>query len=66
MELAHQASYRNNTLGLPSLCPRDNITKIKVSKLFILSIYVCVALRFKELFEFSLHSATHGVSWGQC
>lgn len=41
MELAHQASYRNNTLGLPSLCPTNNITKVKVSKVFILSISAC-------------------------
>ena len=27
-DLIHQAAYRSNTLGLPSLCPEDNICNI--------------------------------------
>ena len=27
-DLVHQAAYRSNTLGLPSLCPEENICKI--------------------------------------
>lgn len=27
-DLIHQAAYRENTLGLPSLCPDNNISKI--------------------------------------
>ena len=27
-DLIHQAAYRDNTLGLPSLCPEGNIRKI--------------------------------------
>lgn len=33
MELIHQAAYRSNTLGLPSLCPSENIDKISVQQL---------------------------------
>lgn len=33
MELIHQAAYRNNTLGLHSICPEENITKICSSDL---------------------------------
>ena len=28
-DLIHQAAYRENTLGLPSLCPENNISKIR-------------------------------------
>ena len=31
MELAHQASYRNNTLGLPALCLPETASNIKVT-----------------------------------
>nr|XP_042898571.1 mitochondrial-processing peptidase subunit alpha isoform X2 [Parasteatoda tepidariorum] len=34
MELIHQAAYRENTLGLPKLCPPENILKIDRSILF--------------------------------
>ena len=30
MDLIHQASYRNNTLGLPEICTPDNISNIQV------------------------------------
>lgn len=32
-DLIHQASYRENTLGLPSLCPEDNIHNIERDEL---------------------------------
>ncbi|XP_022106049.1 mitochondrial-processing peptidase subunit alpha-like [Acanthaster planci] len=28
MEMIHQAAYKNNTLGLPKLCPADNIARM--------------------------------------
>ena len=31
MELSHQASYRDNTLGLPRLCPKNAIGNVAVS-----------------------------------
>jgi processing peptidase subunit alpha len=42
MDLVHQAAYSNNTLGLPSLCPSDNISKITIEevKRFVASHYV--------------------------
>ena len=30
MDLAHQASYRDNTLGLPGLCTPDTVNNINV------------------------------------
>ena len=32
-DLVHQAAYRENTLGLPSLCPEDNIRTIEREEL---------------------------------
>jgi processing peptidase subunit alpha len=32
-ELLHQAAYKNNTLGLPGMCPEENLRKIEVSEL---------------------------------
>lgn len=32
-ELIHQASYRDNTLGLPNICPEENIGKISRQEL---------------------------------
>ena len=29
-----QAGYRNNTLGLPKLCPEENISKVNASTLY--------------------------------
>ena len=34
MLLCFQAGYRNNTLGLPKLCPVDNIDKIDTPQLY--------------------------------
>lgn len=41
-ELLHQAAYKNNTLGLPSICPEENLQKITASELrqFLASHYV--------------------------
>jgi len=33
IELLHQASYRNNTLGLPCICPEENLGKISRDEL---------------------------------
>ena len=42
VELLHQAAYRDNTLGLPNLCPEENIPKITSSELrtFLASHYL--------------------------
>lgn len=34
MEMIHKAAYRNNTLGLPKLCPAENIALIDRKTLF--------------------------------
>lgn len=34
MDMVHAAAYRDNTLGLPKLCPRPNLEKINRSLLF--------------------------------
>ncbi|KAI4459343.1 metalloprotease [Holotrichia oblita] len=34
MDMIHVAAYRNNTLGLPKLCPKSNISKITQNMLF--------------------------------
>lgn len=34
MNLIFQAGYRDNTLGLPKLCPKENLTNINRSILF--------------------------------
>ena len=34
MLVCFQAGYRNNTLGLPKLCPVDNIDKIDTKQLY--------------------------------
>ncbi|XP_018903070.1 mitochondrial-processing peptidase subunit alpha [Bemisia tabaci] len=34
MDMIHAAAYRNNTLGLPKICPESNIEKIDRSVLF--------------------------------
>ena len=41
VELIHQSAYRENTLGLPCVCPEENITKIdgKELKLYLASLY---------------------------
>lgn len=33
VELIHQAAYRGNTLGLPGICPEENLDKITVKEL---------------------------------
>ena len=33
VDLVHQAAYRDNTLGLTSLCPEENIQKIEPEEL---------------------------------
>ncbi len=33
IELLHQASYRDNTLGLPCMCPVENLSKITSAEL---------------------------------
>lgn len=33
-ELIHQAAYRNNTLGLPNLCPSEDITRMTTNDLW--------------------------------
>uniref|UniRef100_A0A6A7FVU7 Mitochondrial-processing peptidase subunit alpha n=1 Tax=Hirondellea gigas TaxID=1518452 RepID=A0A6A7FVU7_9CRUS len=33
MEMIHKAAYRDNTVGLPKICPSENITKIQIPKL---------------------------------
>ena len=42
VELLHQAAYRDNTLGLPNICPEENLHKISVSELkgFLAAHYV--------------------------
>lgn len=41
MELIHQSAYRENTLGLPCLCPEDNVGKIQVGEIkqYLASLY---------------------------
>lgn len=41
VELIHQAAYRGNTLGLPGICPEENLGKISVEELkqFLASYY---------------------------
>ena len=33
LELLHQASYRDNTLGLPNVCPKENLGKMARAEL---------------------------------
>lgn len=33
MELLHQAAYRENTLGLPGICPEKNLSKVSIPEL---------------------------------
>ena len=33
--MIHQASYRSNTLGLPNICPEENIDKITRDELLV-------------------------------
>ena len=41
VEFIHQSAYRDNTLGLPSICPEENIMKIdfKEIKQYLASLY---------------------------
>ena len=41
VELIHQSAYRDNTLGLPCICPEDNISKIGVGEMkqYLASLY---------------------------
>ena len=41
VELIHQSAYRDNTLGLPCVCPEENITKIDTRELkqYLASLY---------------------------
>lgn len=41
VELIHQSAYRDNTLGLPCVCPEENITKIDGKELrqYLASLY---------------------------
>ena len=41
VELIHQSAYRDNTLGLPCLCPEDNIGKIHADEIkqYLASLY---------------------------
>lgn len=42
VELLHQAAYRNNTIGLPCICPEENLNKITTAELkeFLAAHYV--------------------------
>ena len=41
VELIHQSAYRDNTLGLPNICPEENLPKIGGSELrqYLASLY---------------------------
>ena len=41
VELIHQSAYRDNTLGLPCVCPEESISKMAVSevKKYLSSLY---------------------------
>lgn len=42
VELLHQAAYKDNTVGLPNMCPEDNLEKISAGELreFLASHYL--------------------------
>ena len=33
VELLHQAAYKDNTLGLPNMCPEENLDKVTAAEL---------------------------------